>query len=232
MEYATLIRFAELAGVCVFSITGALAAQGKRMDILGVVVLAIVTALGGGTIRDITLNAHPIGWVVDNVYLWTAIISAVIAFIACRRVPYPRRTMLVLDAAGLALFAILGAEKAQALGASPGIVVMMACITGCAGGMIRDMLTREIPMILHRDGELYATCALVGAVFYVVLVRRARRAAAGHCLDADHLRLPHCRDLRQAPPARVHRRRTQTRVSRRSAGSLTTCSNAAPHCRS
>lgn len=168
MEYATLIRFAELAGICVFSITGALAAQGKRMDILGVVVLAIVTALGGGTIRDITLNAHPIGWVVDNVYLWTAIISAVIAFIACRRVPYPRRTMLVLDAAGLALFAILGAEKAQTVGASPSIVVMMACITGCAGGMIRDILTREIPMILHRDGELYATCALVGAVFYVV----------------------------------------------------------------
>ncbi|WP_418317091.1 trimeric intracellular cation channel family protein [Piscinibacter sakaiensis] len=168
MDYATLIRFAELAGVCVFSITGALAAQGKRMDILGVVVLAIVTALGGGTIRDITLNAHPIGWVVDNVYLWTAIISAVTAFIACRHVAYPRRTMLVLDAAGLALFAILGAEKAQAIGASPGIVVMMACITGCAGGMIRDLLTREIPMILHRDGELYATCALVGAVFYVV----------------------------------------------------------------
>ncbi len=168
MDYATLIRFAELAGICVFSITGALAAQGKRMDILGVVVLAIVTSLGGGTIRDITLNAHPIGWVVDNVYLWTAIISAVTAFIACRRVPYPRRTMLVLDAAGLALFAILGAEKAQAVGASPGIVVMMACITGCAGGMIRDILTREIPMILHRDGELYATCALVGAVFYVL----------------------------------------------------------------
>ncbi len=168
MEYATLIRFAELAGICVFSITGALAAQGKRMDILGVVVLAIVTSLGGGTIRDITLNAHPIGWVVDNVYLWTAIISAVTAFITCRHFAYPRRLMLVLDAAGLALFAILGAEKAQVIGASPGIVVMMACITGCAGGMIRDMLTREIPMILHRDGELYATCALVGAVFYVV----------------------------------------------------------------
>ena len=168
MDYVTLIRYAELAGICVFSITGALAAQGKRMDILGVVVLAIVTALGGGTVRDITLNAHPIGWVVDNAYLWTAIVSAVVAFIACRHVPYPRRTMLVLDAAGLALFAILGAEKAQALGVSPGIVVVMACVTGCAGGMIRDMLTREIPMILHRDGELYATCALVGAVFYVV----------------------------------------------------------------
>jgi uncharacterized membrane protein YeiH len=172
MDYATLIHFAELVGICVFSITGALAAQGKRIDILGVVVLAIVTALGGGTIRDITLNAHPIGWVVDNVYLWTAIVSAVVAFIACRHVAYPRRIMEVLDAAGLALFSILGAEKAAAMGASPGIVVMMACITGCAGGMIRDILTREIPMILHRDGELYATCALLGAVFYVLFAGR------------------------------------------------------------
>ena len=168
MDYATLNHLAELAGICVFSITGALAAQGKRMDILGVVVLAIVTALGGGTIRDITLNAHPIGWVVNNVFLWTAIISAVTAFWVCRYFAYPRRTLLVLDAAGLALFAILGAEKAQALGVSPGIVVMMACITGCAGGMIRDILTREIPLILHRDGELYATCAMLGAAVYVI----------------------------------------------------------------
>lgn len=168
MDHATLIRFAELAGVCVFAVTGALAAQGKRMDILGVVVLAIVTALGGGTLRDITLDAHPIGWVVDNTYLWTAIVSAVTAFFACRYFAYPRRTLLVLDAAGLALFAVLGAEKARALGVSPGIVVMMACISGCAGGMIRDILTREIPLILHRDGELYATCAMAGGVFYVV----------------------------------------------------------------
>ena len=168
MEYATLIFIAELIGISVFSITGALAAQGKRMDILGVVVLAIVTSLGGGTIRDITLNAYPIGWVVNNTYLWTAMISAIVAFIVCRYFTYPRRTMLVLDAAGLALFAILGAEKAMSMGVSPGIIVMMACITGCAGGMIRDILTREIPMILHREGELYATCAIIGAIFYVV----------------------------------------------------------------
>ncbi len=168
MDYLTLIYWAELVGVAVFAITGALAAQGKRMDILGVVVLAIVTALGGGTIRDITLNAHPVGWVVNNTYLWTAIISAVVAFLTCRYFLYPRRTLLVLDAAGLALFAILGAEKAMGLGVAPVIIVMMACITGCAGGMIRDILTREIPLILHRDGELYATCAILGAIFYVV----------------------------------------------------------------
>ena len=168
MAYADFIYIADLIGVAVFATAGALAAQGKQLDILGVVVLAIVTALGGGTIRDITLDIHPVVWVADTSYLWTAITSAVVAFFVCRYIQYPRRTLLVLDAMGLALFAVLGAEKALGLGLPPIIVVMMAVITGCAGGMIRDLLTGQIPLILQRDGELYATCALAGSVFFVV----------------------------------------------------------------
>lgn len=168
MSYSDFIYIADLIGVAVFATAGALAAQGKRLDILGVVVLAIVTSLGGGTIRDITLDIHPVVWIADTAYLWTAIVSAVVAFVVCRYIHYPRRTLLVLDAMGLALFAVLGAEKSLALGLPPLIVVMMAVITGCAGGMIRDILTGQIPLILQRDGELYATCALAGAVFYIV----------------------------------------------------------------
>lgn len=133
MAYDEFIYIAELIGVSVFAITGALAAQGKRMDTLGVVVLAIVTSLGGGTIRDITLDSYPLGWVVNTTYLWTAIWSAVAAFLLCRYFQYPRRLMLILDAAGLALFAILGAEKALMLDASPTIVVMMAVSPGPPG---------------------------------------------------------------------------------------------------
>jgi uncharacterized membrane protein YeiH len=168
MSYEAFIYIADLVGVAVFATAGALAAQGKRLDILGVVVLAIVTSLGGGTIRDITLDIHPVVWIADTTYLWTAIISAVVAFVVCRYVQYPRRLLLVLDAMGLALFAVLGAEKAIALDFPPLIVVMMAVITGCAGGMIRDILTGQIPLILQKDGELYATCALAGAVFYIL----------------------------------------------------------------
>ena len=168
LSYAQFIYIADLIGVAVFATAGALAAQGKRLDILGVVVLAIVTALGGGTIRDITLDIHPVVWIADTSYLWTAIISAVVAFVVCRYIQYPRRTLLVLDAMGLALFAVLGAEKALALDLPPLIVVMMSVITGCAGGMIRDIITGQIPLILQRDGELYATCALGGAIFYIV----------------------------------------------------------------
>ncbi|WP_286238998.1 trimeric intracellular cation channel family protein [Neptuniibacter halophilus] len=166
LSYSEFIYIADLIGVAVFATAGALAAQGKRLDILGVVVLAIVTALGGGTIRDITLDIHPVVWVADTAYLWTAIVSAVVAFIVCRYMQYPRRMLLVLDAMGLALFAVLGAEKALAMELPALIVVMMAVITGCAGGMIRDVLTGQIPLLLQR--ELYATCALAGALFYVV----------------------------------------------------------------
>lgn len=167
MNYEHFIYIADLLGVAVFATAGALAAQGKRLDILGVVVLAIVTSIGGGTIRDITLDIHPVVWIADTTYLWVAIISAVVAFVVCRYMQYPRRLLLVLDAMGLALFTVLGAEKAMALGFSPVIAVMMGVITGCAGGMIRDILTGQIPLILQRDGELYATCSIVGAVFYV-----------------------------------------------------------------
>lgn len=163
-----LIHLFDLLGVAVFAITGALAAQGKKLDILGVVVLGIVTALGGGSIRDITLNQHPLIWIENSTYLWVAIISAVAAFFGCRYLTYPRRLMLLLDALGMSLFAVLGAQKATALGMPPVIAVMMAMLTGCAGGMIRDILTRQIPLVLQRNGELYATCALIGAVIYVL----------------------------------------------------------------
>ncbi|WP_290703560.1 trimeric intracellular cation channel family protein [Amphritea sp.] len=163
-----MIYLFDMAGVSVFAITGALAARGKKLDILGVVVLGIVTALGGGTIRDISLNDHPLIWVEDTAYLWTAIISSISAFILCRYLSYPRRLMLLLDALGMSLFAVLGAQKAIALGMPPVIAVMMAMITGCAGGMIRDILTGQIPLILQRNGELYATCAMLGAIVYIV----------------------------------------------------------------
>ncbi|MBY4675299.1 trimeric intracellular cation channel family protein [Marinobacterium arenosum] len=168
MQYQEFIYLAELVGVVVFASSGALAAQGKRLDILGVVVLAIVTALGGGTLRDIVLDSHPVSWIANTSYLWMAIVAAVSVFILCRYWNYPRRALLVLDAMGLALFAILGAQKALAMELPPVIVVIMAMVTGCAGGMIRDIITGQIPLILQRDGELYATCALLGALFYVV----------------------------------------------------------------
>ncbi|GGC02440.1 membrane protein [Marinobacterium zhoushanense] len=172
MSYLEFIYIADLLGVAVFAVTGAIAAPGKRIDILGVIVLGIVTSLGGGTIRDISLDLHPLVWVGDTTYLWVAISSSVIAFFASRRIQSPRRTLLFLDALGLALFSILGLQKALAAGAPAEVAVMMAVITGVAGGMIRDLLTGQIPLVLQRNGELYATCALMGALAYIFVYGR------------------------------------------------------------
>lgn len=168
IEIESFVYYADLLGIAVFAITGVLAAQGKQIDLFGVMVLACVTALGGGTIRDLALNAHPLIWIADPILLWVAMGAALFTFAICRFWPYPRRTLLVLDAAGLALFAIAGAEKAMSLGFSPLIAVIMAVSTGCAGGMIRDLMTGRIPGILQHD-EFYATCAVIGAAFYVLL---------------------------------------------------------------
>ncbi|GGO80701.1 membrane protein [Marinobacterium nitratireducens] len=167
MTYGEFIYLADLAGVAVFATTGALAAQGKRLDIFGVVILGIVTALGGGSLRDIALDAHPLVWIADPLYLWVAILSSVLAFILCRYIQYPRRMLLLLDALGLSLFAVLGAQKAMAFGMPDTIAVMMGVVTGVAGGMIRDLLTGQVPLILQWNGEMYATCALVGAGVFV-----------------------------------------------------------------
>ncbi|NRP15643.1 trimeric intracellular cation channel family protein [Marinobacterium sp. xm-d-510] len=160
---------AEFLGTVVFAITGALAATGKRIDIFGVMVLAVVTAVGGGTIRDLTINNGPIFWLEETWYISTALIAGLVTFILARYLRYPRRLLLIFDAAGISLFAIIGAQKAQMADLSPLLVVMMACITAVAGGLIRDVLTNEDPMILGGgDGELYATCTILGAMVFVL----------------------------------------------------------------
>lgn len=168
IEIENFVYYADLFGIAIFAVTGVLAARGKQIDLFGIMVLALATSLGGGTLRDLALNAHPLIWIADPVLLWTAIGAAVLTFVYCRFWLLPRRALLVFDAAGLALFAIAGAEKAMGLGFSPLIAVIMGVSTGCAGGVIRDLLTGRIPGILQHE-EFYATCALIGATFYVLM---------------------------------------------------------------
>ena len=160
---------AQMIGTIVFAITGALAATGKRIDIFGVMVLSVVTAVGGGTIRDITIGQDSVFWIKETWYIWTAVITSITTFVLARYLRYPRRLLLIFDAAGLSLFAIIGAQTAQDAGLDPIIIVMMACVTGVAGGLIRDVMTNENPMIFGGgDGELYATCTLAGAMVFVL----------------------------------------------------------------
>jgi uncharacterized membrane protein YeiH len=160
----------ELLGVAVFAVSGVLAAGRKGLDALGVAVIAVVTAIGGGTLRDILLDRHPIFWISDTTYLWVILAATAVTLGYVRLWIATRRALLVADALGLAFFTIAGAQIAQQAGVSDFVAVLMGISTGVAGGVLRDVLTAEIPLVM-RPGRLYATAAIVGAVSYVLLAR-------------------------------------------------------------
>ena len=161
----------DLLGVGVFAISGVLAAGRKSLDVLGVAVIAVVTAIGGGTLRDVLLDRHPIFWIADPAYLWVILATTGITLGYLRFWIASRRALLVADALGLAFFTISGVQITQQAGHSDPIALLMGTITGVAGGVLRDVLTAEIPLIL-RPGRLYATAALAGAGLYVLLAER------------------------------------------------------------
>ncbi|WP_440874771.1 trimeric intracellular cation channel family protein [Thalassotalea sp. PLHSN55] len=162
-----LLFWLDIFGIVVFALSGALMAGRYKLDPFGVVVLAAVTAIGGGTIRDVILQT-PVFWVVKPYYLLVILITALLTILLIREPKrIPKRFLLIADAFGLALFAVLGTEKALSLGTPALVAVVMGTITGVAGGMIRDVLCNVIPMILRQ--EIYATAAIFGGVIYVAL---------------------------------------------------------------
>ena len=163
-----LLYWLDLFGVVVFALSGALMAGRYKLDPFGVVVLASVTAVGGGTIRDVILGAYPVFWVANPVYLYLILITAIVTILLVRQPKrIPKRFLLIADAFGLALFAVLGTAKALSLGAPMPVAIVMGTLTGVAGGMIRDVLCNVIPMILRQ--EIYATAAMLGSCLYVLL---------------------------------------------------------------
>jgi uncharacterized membrane protein YeiH len=161
-----LLYWLDLFGIVVFALSGALMAGRYKLDPFGVVVLASVTAIGGGTIRDIILDTT-VFWVVNPIYLYVILATAVLTIIIIRRPKrIPKRFLLIADAFGLALFAVLGTEKALSLGVPVTVAVIMGTITGVAGGMIRDVLCNVIPMILRQ--EIYATAAILGGSLFAL----------------------------------------------------------------
>jgi uncharacterized membrane protein YeiH len=169
VDPAKFIYGLDLFGVAVFAVSGSLAAGRKHMDIFGVVVLGLVTALGGGTLRDTLLDVGPVFWITDRVYLLVAVVSSLLTFISVRVIRVPWRGLLVSDAFGLAVFMAIGTAKTLTITGSPSIAMLMGVMTGVAGGMVRDVLSAEVPLILRK--EIYATAALCGALAYVILIQ-------------------------------------------------------------
>lgn len=157
----------DILGVFAFAVSGGLVAVAKRLDLFGVVVLAGITALGGGVVRDLCIGAIPPAAMSDWPLLMTALVAAILTFWWSPAFVRISRLVALLDAAGLGAFVIAGAIKALDYGAGPLVAVLVGVITAIGGGMMRDVLVREIPAVLHR--ELYAVPAALGAVLFVVL---------------------------------------------------------------
>lgn len=163
---ATLIVVLDLLGVAVFAVTGALVASRKQMDIIGFALLATVTGIGGGTLRDLVLGVQPVFWVRDPIYVAVCIAIAAIVFFTAH-IPESRyRLLLWLDALGLSFFCVVGADKALDADAGWFIAIVMGVITATFGGIVRDVLGGEVPIILRK--EIYATAALAGSAAFVV----------------------------------------------------------------
>ena len=162
-----VVLAADLAGTVVFAIEGATAAIHSGLDLLGVVVLSFIVALGGGIVRDLLIGATPPSAIRDWRYPALAFIAGLGAFLLHTQVDaLPPLLLSTLDAAGLALFAVAGAEKALEFGINPFIAILMGAVTGCGGGVIRDMLLVRIPAVLVAN--IYASAALLGAAVVVV----------------------------------------------------------------
>ncbi len=163
-----MLYLLEHFAVAVSAITGVLAAR-KQVDLFGVIVLALVTALGGGTIRDVILAHGPVFWVEDSRFLDNAVITAVVMFCLVRIHELPRIFLLVSDAFSLALFTIVGTDKALNCQVSPSVAIAMGVVTGVAGGILRDLLMGQIPLVFQREIFLYATAAFCGASLFIIL---------------------------------------------------------------
>jgi len=166
-----LLYWLDIFGIVVFAFSGALMAGRYKLDPFGVVVLASVTAVGGGTIRDVILQT-PVFWVVKPYYLYVILATALLTIVLIRQPKrIPKRFLLIADALGLALFAVLGTQKSLELGAAIPVAIVLGTITGVAGGMIRDVLCNVIPMILRQ--EIYALAAMLGGGLFVLLQQLA-----------------------------------------------------------
>jgi len=161
-----MLAWLDFFGAFVFAVSGALAADRRGMDLFGFVVIALLPAVGGGTVRDIVLGV-PVFWVQDPTYLWLILAAALLTFGAARQIQRVERWLLWADAIGLSVFCVAGAAKAFALTGSPVIGAAMGVVTSVVGGIIRDTVCNEIPLVLRQD--IYATAAFAGALCFILL---------------------------------------------------------------
>lgn len=162
-----LIYTLDILGTFAFAISGALVASDKNFDLFGVLIIAFVTAVGGGMLRDVLINAHPINWIGDLNYLWTILAAVFTTFLFKSKILPLSKTLFLFDTIGLGVFTLLGLQKGLAYNLHPIIALIMGMISAVFGGVLRDILTNKVPLIFEK--EIYASACLAGGIVYLIL---------------------------------------------------------------
>lgn len=161
-----MISFIDYSGTMVFAISGILAGVEKKFDLFGVFMLGFVTAVGGGTLRDLLIGSTPVGWMHNEIYVYLIIAALPICYVLKSPILAMKRSLFLFDTIGIGLFTVLGLQKTLALGLSPLIAVMMGVVSAVFGGVIRDVLSNQTPLIFRR--EIYAFACLAGAILFLL----------------------------------------------------------------
>jgi uncharacterized membrane protein YeiH len=162
-----IIYFLDLIGTFTFAVSGALAASNRRFDLFGALFLGFVTAVGGGTTRDVILGLTPVFWIKDISYLIVVVFAVVFTLTFSRRIAALEKPLLFFDAIGIGVFTVIGVEKSTALEILPIFAILMGVLTAVMGGVLRDVFVNEIPLIFRK--EIYATACFVGGIVYFSL---------------------------------------------------------------
>ncbi|HLV93309.1 MAG TPA: trimeric intracellular cation channel family protein [Aequorivita sp.] len=162
-----LIIVLDIIGTLAFAISGVLTAMNKRLDPFGILIIAFVAAVGGGTLRDILIGA-PVAWMQNLTYVYVIFATTFFTVIFRKRINYIKRSLLLFDTIGIALYTIVGVQKGIEAGFPPIICIALGTMTACFGGVIRDILCNEIPIIFRK--EIYATACIIGASVYFLLM--------------------------------------------------------------
>lgn len=163
----SIIYFLDILGTFAFAISGGLVAIKRQFDIFGVIIIAFVTAVGGGMLRDVLINSHPINWIGDINYIWTIFIAVFVTYMFRSKIAPLRKTFLLFDTLGIGVFTLLGLQKCLDFGLHPFVALIMGMISAVFGGVIRDVLTQKVPLIFKK--EIYASACLSGGMVYLLL---------------------------------------------------------------
>lgn len=162
-----LSEIIDVLGTVAFAISGVLAALRKRLDIFGILIVAVVTSVGGGTLRDVLIGKTPVTWMLNISFVYLIFVTVILAVIFRKQLKYLRRSLFLFDTIGIALFTVTGVQIGLQAGLNPAICVAVGTMTACFGGVIRDILCTEIPIIFRK--EIYASACIVGGLVYVLL---------------------------------------------------------------